>query len=118
MGTFEMGQPVIVHRSGLRYEAIIAKVGRKLLTIEWDDHGHAASAQFRMEDQKENLPPSRTYSSSGSFRTLEQDARAQRKHAAEDGFARLGLSKNRHGSLTLPEMEAVIKLLDEMRETS
>lgn len=122
---FTVGQPVIVYRGAAprgghmpRYEAVIAKVGRTLVTIEWANSlDHMESVQFRMSDQHENLPPSRTYAGSGVFRTLEQDAEAQRKHAAEDGFTRLGLHKNRADSLTLDEMEAVIKLLEKMRQT-
>lgn len=122
---FEVDQPVVVfYGTGPRgapkprYDGKIAKVGRTLVTIEWQQFSHTKSAQFRMSDQCENLPPSRTYAGSGTFRTLEQDAEAQRKHAAENGFTRLGLRKDRADSLSLDEMEAVINLLDKMRETS
>lgn len=122
MGTFELHQPVVVFRGSgndRRHEGVITKVGRTLVTIEWEDkYGRTESVQFRMSDQRENLPASRTYSYSGSFRTMEQDALAERRHAAENGFARLGLRKGARDSLTLDEMEAVIKLLDGMRENS
>lgn len=121
MGTFELHQPVVVFRGSgndRRHEGVITKVGRTLVTIEWDACGRTESVQFRMSDQRENLPAHRSYSSSGSFRTMEQDALAERRHAAENGFARLGLRKGARDSLTLDEMEAVIKLLDGMRENS
>jgi hypothetical protein len=118
----KVGQPVIVYegsgRTRSRHEATVTKVGRKLATIEWPAFGRrrTESRQFRMSDRQENLPPSRTYAYSAVFRTLEQEAEAQRKHAAEDGLSRVGLIKKRADSLTLDEMEAVVKLLDEMRK--
>ena len=119
--TFQEGQPVVVFAGSgkdRRHEGIIAKVGRTLVTVDWTTpYGRTETRQFRMEDQRENLPPSRTYAYSASFRTLEQDALAQRRHAAEDGMARVGLSKRRPDSLTLDEMEAVVRLLDEMRKS-
>lgn len=121
MEAFEVGQPVIVYAGtgkDRRHEGVIAKVGRTLVTIEWTQYRRTETRQFRMKDRRENLPPHRTYSYTASFRTLEQDAEAQRKHAAEDGLARVGLRKCAHDSLSLDEMEAVIKLLDGMRENS
>ena len=121
METFEVGQPVVVYAGrgkDRRHDGVITDVGRKLVTIEWWGHRFSAAKKFRIEDQCENLPPSRTYAYSASFRTLEQDALARRQHAAENGLARVGLRKSSHKSLTLEEMEAVVKLLDGMRETS
>jgi hypothetical protein len=110
------GMPVVVYAgvpSRRKYDGKVTRVARKYVTIEYQwGSGGAYTLEFDIESQRER---GSDYSYAAIFRTPEEHAIVERKHAAEDGLMKLGLIKKRADALTLEEMEAVVELIGKMR---
>lgn len=84
---------------------VIEKVGRTLVYIRWHSWGEPDA--FRLDDQSANNGYSQY------FRTAEQVVLDQRQKAAVESLRGVGLTLEFRCSLTLEQLEAVVRALDE-----
>jgi hypothetical protein len=104
-----------------RYDARVAKVSRKYVTIEyWVSPGITREIEFNIETQKERGPNAASHYAA-VFRTKEQQEMEDRERAVRDRLRFYGLLPKYTGpttrrTLTLFQMEQVVKLLDDIVE--
>jgi hypothetical protein len=113
----EIGQAMVVYEGvgrRSRRDAVVHNVARKYVTLEvWFGSNHTRMIEFDIESQRQR-GADRSYAA--IFRTTEADALAQRMRAAEDGLAKIGLYRRRPDALTLKEMEAVVLVVERLRQ--
>lgn len=100
-----------------RYDGRVAKIARKYVTIEvWRGPEWTSEIEFDIETQKER---GCDYAYAAIFRTPAQQAAEDREAEVRDALRFYGLMPKYTGpltkrTLTLDQMEQVVKLLDEI----
>lgn len=116
----EVGQSVVVI-AGIpnrrRHEGKVDKIARKYVTVKyWAGIGRPISKEFDIETQRER---DGDCNYAAIFRTLGQQEAEDRERAVRDALRFYGLMPKYTGpltkrTLTLDQMEQVVKLLDEI----
>jgi hypothetical protein len=100
-----------------RYDARVAKIARKYVTIEvWRAPNITSEIEFDILTQKER---GNTSNYAATFHTAEQQERSDREREVRDTLRFYGLLPKYTGpttrrTLTLAQMEAVVSLLDQL----
>lgn len=114
MTTLTVGQPVKVYDNTYRacrvYDGTVVKIGRKLVTIQWNFSGFTPTETvFRMDDGTENDGYGHRW-----FKTVEQAEADDRLAAAREYLLAVGIELTFRSDLTGPQIEELAATVKHM----